>query len=202
MRLYFSATSPFVRKVMIVLHEAQAIDRVTLVPGSGTPLAPASEVVSQNPLGKIPALAREDGPALYDSRVICRYLDEKFGAGLYPAAPLLWDVLTLEATADGICDAALLMRYELVVRPEASRSPEWAEAQWAKVDRALTAIEAQSIPLLRGPLTIAQVALGAALGYLDFRQAERNWSAGRPALAAWWATFATRPSLTATRPES
>jgi glutathione S-transferase len=187
---------------MIVLHEAHATDRVTLVPVSGTPLAPASEVVARNPLGKIPALARDDGPALYDSRVICRYLDERFGAGLYPASPLLWDVLTLEATADGICDAALSMRYELVVRPESSRSPEWAEAQWAKVDRALTAIEAQSMPLLLGPLNIAQVAVGAALGYLDFRQADRNWRAGRPALAAWWATFATRPSLAATGPES
>ncbi|WP_431297644.1 glutathione S-transferase [Tabrizicola sp. BL-A-41-H6] len=202
MHLYYAPASPFVRKVMILLHEAQATDHVTLVPAAGNPLDPGSMPVAQNPLGKIPALARDDGPALYDSRVICRYLDDRFGTGLYPAAPRLWDVLTLEATADGIADAAVLMRYEQVVRPESTRSPEWIDAQWAKVDRALTAVETQSMPLLLGPLTIAQVAMGAALGYLDFRQADRNWRAGRPALAAWWATFAKRPSVVATGPES
>ncbi len=202
MHLYHAPASPFVRKVMILLHEAQATDRVTLEPAAGTPLDPGTLPVAQNPLGKIPALTRDDGPALYDSRVICRYLDDRFGTGLYPAPPRLWDVLTLEATADGVADAAVLMRYEQVVRPESSRSPEWIEAQWVKVDRALTAVETQWMPLMLGPLTIAQIAVGAALGYLDFRHAERNWRAGRPALATWWETFAKRPSVVATGPES
>ena len=200
MRLYHAPASPFVRKVLILLYEANATDRVTLVPVTGTPLDPGTIPVDRNPLGKIPALERDEGPALYDSRVICRYLDDLLGSGFYPPAPRLWEVLTLEATADGIADAAVLMRYEAVLRPEALRSPDWMEAQWAKIDRTLTAIEDRWISHLAGPLDIGQIALGAALGYLDLRHAGRDWRSTRPALSAWWTAFATRPSLAATAP--
>lgn len=200
MRLYHAPASPFVRKVMVLLHEAGATARVTLVPASGTPLDPGTMPVDRNPLGKIPALEREDGPTLYDSRVICRYLDDKLQVGLYPAPPHLWETLVLEATADGIADAAVLMRYEVFVRPEASRSPEWVEAQWSKIDRALTAIEGQWPTHLAGPVDMGQIALGAALGYLDFRHGNRDWRGTRPALAAWWAAFSQRPSMQATHP--
>jgi glutathione S-transferase len=200
MHLYHAPASPFVRKVMILLHEAGQVDSVGLVPVSGTPLAPGSLPVERNPLGKIPALERDDGSTLYDSRVICRYLDERFGCGLYPVTPRLWEVLTLEATADGIADAAVLMRYETVVRPEAHRSEEWSEAQWAKIDRALTALEDRWISHLNGPLDMGQIALAAALGYLDFRFAERDWRGLRPGLTAWFAAFAARPSMQATQP--
>lgn len=200
MRLYHAAASPFVRKVMVLLHEAGATDQVTLLPVSGNPLEPGTMPVDRNPLGKIPALERNDGPTLYDSRVICRYLDDRLAAGLYPAAPMLWDTLIVEATADGICDAAVLMRYEEHVRPEASRSPEWADAQWAKVDRALAAVEAQWMGYLAGPVDMGQIALGCALGYLDLRHGHRDWRKTRPMLAAWWAGFAERPSMQATRP--
>jgi glutathione S-transferase len=198
MRLFRAPASPFVRKVMILLHEAGATDQVTLVPVSGTPLDPGAMPLDSNPLGKIPALERADGTALYDSRVICRYLDDQFGTDLYPAAPRLWDVLTLEATADGIADAAVLMRYEGFVRPEAYRSPEWTEGQWAEVERALDAVEHHWISHLQGPLDIGHIALGAALGYLDLRFSERDWRGSRSALAAWWADFAARPSMLAT----
>lgn len=200
MRLYHAPASPFVRKVMILIHEAEAADRVALIPVSGGPLQPGTLPVDRNPLGKIPALERDDGPTLYDSRVICRYLDDTLKAGLYPAAPRLWDTLVLEATADGICDAAVLMRYEYHVRPEASRSPEWADAQWAKIDRALTAIEGRWMSHLAGPLDLGQIALGAALGYLDLRLPDREWRATRPALAGWWHGFAERPAMRATAP--
>jgi glutathione S-transferase len=200
MRLYHSPTSPFVRKVMVLLHEAGATDRVTLVPVMGTPLDPGTLPVDRNPLGKIPALERDDGPTLYDSRVICRYLDDVLDAGLYPAAPRLWDTLVLEATADGMTDAAVLMRYESFVRPAPARSPEWLEAQWAKVARALDAVEARWTSHLVGPLDLGQIAMGCALGYLDFRHAERDWRKDRPALAAWEQGFAVRPSMAATRP--
>ena len=200
MQLYHAPSSPFVRKVMILLHEAGAVDQVTLIPAAGNPLDPGSIPVDRSPLGKIPALERADGPTLYDSRVICRYLDDRLSTGLYPAAPRLWEVLTLEATADGICDAAVVMRYEGFVRPETVRSNDWMEGQWAKVARALTAVDTRWISHLAGPLDIGQIALGAALGYLDFRFADRNWRATRPALAAWWADFAMRPSMLATAP--
>ncbi len=200
MKLYHSPTSPFVRKVMVLLHEAGATDRVALVPVAGTPLAPGSLPVDRNPLGKIPALERDDGPTLYDSRVICRYLDDLLGCDLYPAAPHLWDTLVLEATADGLTDAAVLMRYEMFVRPEAARSAEWLEAQWAKVDRALSAVEARWLSHLAGPLDMGQIAMGCALGYLDFRHADRDWQAARPRLADWWHHFGARPSMAATAP--
>ncbi len=200
MRLYHSPTSPFVRKVMILLHEAQATDRVTLVPVAGHPLDLGTLPVDRNPLGKIPALERTDGPTLYDSRVICRYLDHRLDARLYPAEPRLWDCLVLEATADGIMDAAVLIRYEEHVRPAETRSTDWATAQWDKVARALDAVEARWMSHLAGPLDMGQIALGAALGYLDFRHDPRGWRQSRPALTAWWDGFARRPALQATAP--
>jgi glutathione S-transferase len=202
MRLYHAPTSPFVRKVMVLLHEAGAADRVTLVPAAGTPLDPGTMPVDRNPLGKIPALERPDGPTLYDSRVITRYLDDLLKAGLYPEPPRLWDTLVLEATADGISEAAVLMRYEAQVRPPETRSPAWIEGQWAKIDRALSAVEARWLSHLKGPVDLGQIALGTALGYLDFRHAERDWRAARPALAAWWRDAGARPAFRATAPDA
>ena len=200
MKLFHAPASPFVRKVLVLLHEAKATDRVTLVPASGTPLDPGTLPVDRNPLGKIPALERPDGPTLYDSRVITRYLDDLLHAGLYPAAPRLWDTLVIEATGDGIAEAAVLMRYEMHVRPEATRSQAWADAQWTKIARALAALEERWMSHLSGPIDIGQIAVGCALGYLDLRHAERDWHAMHPALAAWFAGFAARPSMQATAP--
>lgn len=200
MKLFHAPSSPFARKVTVVLHEAKATDRVTLVPVSGNPLDPGTMPVDRNPLGKIPALERPDGPTLYDSRVITRYLDDLLHARLYPAAPHLWDTLVIEATADGIAEAAVLMRYEMHVRPEASRSPAWADAQWQKIDRALDALEERWMSHLSGPIDMGQIAIGCALGYLDLRHGERNWRAAHPALAAWFEAFSARPSMQATLP--
>jgi glutathione S-transferase len=200
MRLYHSPTSPFVRKVVVTLHEVGLVDRVELVPASGTALDPGSIPLALNPLGKIPCLERLDGPTLHDSRVICRYLDDLAGGRLYPGKPRLWETLTLEATADGITEAMLAIVYEARLRPEEHRREEIVEAQWAKVARALDAIEARWMAYLAGPFDMGQVALGCALGYLDFRGGDRNWRAGRPGLAAWAARVAERPSLKATEP--
>lgn len=200
MRLYDSPASPFVRKVKVVLHETGLLPGVELVPAVGTPMAAGTLPVTRNPLGKIPVLEREDGPALYDSRVICRYLDDLAGGRLYPGKPRLWETLTLEATGDGMAEAALLMIYEGRTRPEDKRFDGWVEAQWTKVARSLDAIEGRWMAHLAGPLDAAQIAVGCALGYLDLRLAVRNWRDGRPALAAWEARFAERPSMQATRP--
>ncbi|WP_137109268.1 glutathione S-transferase [Rhodobacter sp. SY28-1] len=200
MKLYYAPASPFVRKVMVLLHEAKATDRVTLVPVSGNPLDPGTMPVDRNPLGKIPALERPDGPTLYDSRVIARYLDDLLTAHLYPAAPHLWDTLVIEATGDGIAEAAVLMRYEMHVRPEGTRSAAWAEAQWQKIARALDALEDRWMSHLAGSVDMGQIAVGCALGYLDLRHADRDWHSTHPALAAWYAGFAARPSMQATAP--
>lgn len=201
MRLYHSPASPFVRKVMVLLLESGRADAVTVVPASGTAVDPGTMPVDHNPLGKIPALERAQGQTLYDSRVICRYLDDHFGMGLYPAPPRLWETLVLEATADGILDAAVLMVYEARIRPEDLRYAPWVEGQWGKVARALDALEARWMDHLEGPLDIGHIGVGCALGYLDFRHAARDWRAGRPRLAAWEAAFRARPSMMATAPK-
>ncbi|MFZ8941422.1 MAG: glutathione S-transferase [Gemmobacter sp.] len=200
LKLHHSPTSPYVRKVMVLLAETGQSADVALLPASGSPIDPGTMPVTQNPLGKIPALERPDGPALFDSRVICRYLDDRAKAGLYPAAPRLWETLTLESMADGMVDAAILMVYESRLRPEEIRLPAWVEGQWSKVARALDMLEARWLPYLSGPLCMGQIALGCAIGYIDFRHDARNWRATRPGLAAWDARFAARPAMVATRP--
>jgi glutathione S-transferase len=200
MRLYSSPTSPFARKVEVVLGELGLGAQVERVAASGNPIDPGTHPLGRNPLGKIPTLERADGPALYDSRVICRYLDDLAGGRLYPAKPRLWETLTLEATADGIMDAAVLMVYEARLRPKAIRFADWVEGQWGKIGRALDGLESRWMSHLAAPLDIGQIATACALGYLDFRHAGRDWRAGRPALAAWEARFAGRPSMQATRP--
>lgn len=201
MILYHSPTTPFGRKVVVFLHETGLSDRVQVETVNGTPLDAGTMPITKNPLGKIPALERDEGGVIYDSRVICRYLDHLSGAGLYPEAPALWDILTLEATADGIIEAALSMVYESRIRPEDKQFAPWVEGQWAKVARALDAVEHDWMNHLNGPLSGAHIAIGCALGYLDFRLGPRNWREGRPNLTAWDASFAARPSMLATRPD-
>lgn len=200
MRLFYSPTSPYVRKVMVLLKETGLESQVTLIPALGTPLDPGTQPLAQNPIGKIPVLERPEGPALYDSRVILRYLDTRVGAGLYPEGERLWDVLTLEATAEGIIDAALLMIYEGRLRPEELRFAPWVEGQWSKIARSLDAVEARWMSHLAGPLDISHIAMGCALGYLDFRHEARNWRQDRPALSAWYEAFSARPSMMETVP--
>ncbi len=200
MRLYHSPTTPFGRKVMVLLMESGQLADVTVMPVAGTPLAPGSLPVAHNPLGKIPALELADGSVIYDSRVICRYLDDRAGGRFYPAAPTLWRTLTLEATADGILDAAILMVYEERLRPEDKRFADWTEAQWAKISRALDMLDGHWQDHLAGPPDMGQIAAGCALGYLDFRLAARDWRAGRPRLAAWEAAFSARAAMQATLP--
>lgn len=201
MRLYHNPASPFARMVMVVLHETGLVPQVEFVAAAGNPVAPGTMPLAQNPIGKIPALEREDGPALYDSRVICRYLDHLAEGGLYPEPPRIWDTLTLEATGQGIADAAVLMVYEERTRPESMRVGAWVEAQWSKIARSLDAIEARWMAHLAGPLDAGQIAIGCALGYLDLRHAARGWRGGHPALAAWEARFRERPAMRATPPE-
>lgn len=200
MKLFHSPTSPYVRKVLVLIAEA-GIEGIELIAAAGTPVAPDAGVIERNPLGKIPALCREDGPTLYDSRVICQFLDSSNKGRFYPDGAKRWDTLTVEATADGILDAALLMVYESRIRPEEIRYAPWVEGQWAKIDRALDVLETRWIDHLNGPMDMGQIAVACALGYIDFRHGSRDWRKGRPKLAAWEATFAKRPSMQATIPQ-
>lgn len=200
MRLLMAPASPFSRKVRAVIRETGLDATVEEVETTANALDPNPTITAANPLGKIPTLLRDDGPALYDSRVICRFLDSAAGGKLYPAPPRLWDTLTLEATADAIMEAGVLIVYEARYRPESLRSGDWVETQWQKAARAVAAIDSRWMSHLAGPLDIGQIAVACALGYLDFRMPERDWRRGHDALAAWYEGFAERPSMASTRP--
>jgi glutathione S-transferase len=193
MRLYTSATTPFGRKVVMLAHEVGLADRLHI---QETDTA-SEELGRVNPLNKIPALALDDGTTLYDSRVICEYLDSLHGARLHPSeGSERWRALRLQALADGIAEAAVLRLLE-GRRPAALQSSEWVARQRKKIVQSLDALEAEPLP--QAP-DIGTLALLAALGYLDFRFAEDAWRQGHPRLTAWFAAASDRPSFRATAP--
>ena len=204
MQLYYARPSPFVRKVMVLLAEAGNTGDVELVDGFGSPTSPNKTLLSINPIGKIPCLILDDGSVLYDSRVITRYLDNRFGTGFYPDDNRLWSTLTLEAHADGMLDSAILCVYETRCRDEQIRSADWVAGQHAKIARGLDALESHWLDHLAGPIGIGHIGVGCVLGYLDFRAELGGWPAwrqGRKGLAAWGDEFLQRASMKATVPE-
>lgn len=202
MNLRFSPASPYVRKCLVLAHEAGLSGRLDLVPT--VTADPASGLVKDNPLGKVPALTTDEGEVLFDSPVISEYLDSLHGGRrIVPAAGAArWTALRRQALADGLLDAALLRRYESM-RPANEQSPGWHEKQKSIIARALDALEAEAGRLgdPAGPADIGQIAVGCALGYLDFRFAADAWRYGRPELARWFEVFAKRPSMAATAPK-
>lgn len=196
MKLFYSQTSPFVRKVMLVLHETGQVDDVEIVKVASTALAPDAGLAAANPLKKIPALARASGPTLYDSRVICEFLDQRADAGLCRD----FEFKILEATGDGIMDAGVAMAYERRLRPEDKQWQDWIDGQQAKILSACAALEARWMAHLSGPLNIGQLSVAAALAYVDFRHPDAGWRTGNDQLAAWFADFESRPSFLATKP--
>ncbi len=201
MKLHTSPASPFGRKVMVVLHETGLVSRVERRDVSQTPIAQDPEVAAANPLGKIPCLELDDGTVLFDSPVICEYLDGLHdGPRLLPqAGPDRFRALRLEALGDGMLDAAVGVRYETFLRPEHLRWPDWIAAQLLKVTRALDRLE-QEAPSLAERIDLGSLTIACVLGYLDFRFAAERWRDGRPKLATWYERIAARPSLLATRP--
>lgn len=200
MQLLMALASPFVRKVRVTLRETGLLSAVEEVNVNTTPLSSDPVVVAANPTGKIPALIRDDGPAIYDSRVITRYLDARAKTNLYPENAL-WEVLTLEATADAIMDASVLLIYEVRFRAAEMQSGDWMTGQWAKVTRGLDALESRWLSHLAGPLHMGQIGTGCALGYLDFRHGSYDWRADHPGLATWYASFSIRQSMVDTAPK-
>ena len=200
MKLFTNPASPFCRKVEVLLHEAGMSELVTTQVVAGHPTDPGTLPITVNPIGKIPTLVTKKGAPLYDSRVITRYLDAHGDVGFY-AEDEIWNILTLEATADGISDAAVAMVYESRSRPEDMQYPPFVEGQWAKITRALDHIETRWMDHLNGTLTMAHIAVACALGYLDFRHQGRDWRDNRLKLTVWYAAFAERPSMKATDPQ-
>ena len=200
MKLYYSPSSPYARKVRIVAIEAKLDKKIDMVNVALTPVAPNADVDKHNPIGKIPALSVK-GMDLFDSPVICEYLDAyNKGRKLVPRKGReRWVALRLQAMADGLLDAALLARYEGFLRPEDKRWPDWSTGQMKKIEGVLDALEAEA-KSLKGKLTIGTISVVAALGYLDFRFASHDWRAARPKLAKWFATASKMPSVKSTVP--
>ena len=200
MKLFYSPTSPNVRKIQIYLMETGQVDDVELVESVTTPINPSTGLAAKNPLMKIPALERPDGATLYDSRVISAFLDDRAGTGFYGIGARRWEIATLEATGDGIMDAALLVTFEARLRPDDKKWDDWSDAQWGKVVAGCAALNGRWMSHLNGPLDMGQISVACALGYLDFRHGARDWRKGCDALADWYTEFAKRDSMVATVP--
>jgi glutathione S-transferase len=191
MKLFHSPTSPFARKVMACAIARGIEGQITLIPTKGE----APELVAQNPLGKLPCLVTDDGVALFDSRVICSFLDAVGDVyPMFPAHGMRIRALKLQALGDGISDAAVLRRDELMRASDPDRDAVVAK-QGQKVARALDVLEAD---LPANHIDIGTIAVACALGYLDLRYAHEPWRDGHPKLAAWYADIAKHPCMAKT----
>lgn len=198
MILRSSGPSPFGRKVKMAAKILGIYDRLTVEMSNTND--PHDTLRQQNPLGKIPILILDDGRKIFDSRVICEYLDAQVDdITLHPTeSDARWEALTLQALGDGIVDASILQVYENRMRPEDKRHDDWLSYQADKVRRSLDQLS-QTPPSLEGDLTIGHVAIACALGYLDLRF-EGKWRANYPALVAWLDAFRARvPAFDATK---
>lgn len=203
MRLYYTPTSPFVRKVLVAAHELGLADRIETVLLRPSPLALDATLSSANPLNKIPALILDDGSVIYDSPVICEYLDTLHdGPKLVPASgPARFRILRLQALSDGILDAGILAFYERLHRPEDRQWAPWIDGQTGKARQGLRALEEEARSF--GPdVDLAQIAAGATLGWLEFRNVLGDLRADHPALFAWYDAFRARPSMQLTEPRA
>lgn len=198
MTLHWSPRSPYVRKVMIAAREMGLQERLHCVRTVVGGTTPHLELMRINPLGKIPTLELEDGRVLYDSFVIIAYLDTLHtGPKLVP--PGDFTTLRRHALGNGMLDVGLAALGERF-RP-AERQSEPHLALWrAKLRACVDVLEREAEALTRDPFTIGHLAIGVALGYLDFRFNDEMWRQGRPKLAAWHATFSARPSVAANPP--
>ena len=199
MKLHWSPRSPFVRKVMIVAHELGLNDRITCVRTVAASTKPHAELMRDNPLSKIPTLVLDDGAVIYDSPVICEYLDGLDGAPkLHPAEPRARLVaLRRQALGDGFLHMLVLLRDE---RMRANPSDVHKASATVRKAAVLNNLDQEAAALSAAPFGIGHVAIGCALSYLDFRYADEDWRKDHPRIADWHATFATRPSVRATEP--
>ncbi len=203
MQLFVSAASPFVRKILVQTHECGIDERIERIDLSSSGLGPTSPVAAldeRNPLGKIPALILDDGRALYDSRVIAEYLDTQHEGPLLlpPSGEARFETLRRIALADGVCDAAVLGRYESVLRPESLRWDEFLEGQLRKIRAAVATLATETLP---ERADLGTIAVAVALAYLDLRWGDHDlWRGTHPGLVRWHAAFSERPSMKATEP--
>ena len=196
MKLHWSPRSPFVRKVMIAAHEMGLDSRFDKVRSVAAATKPHVELMKDNPLSKIPTMVLDDGSPLFDSRVICEYLDSQHsGQKLFPVArPERFTALRRQALGDGMLDFLILWRGE---RERQHPSDVMIASFTARKDASLAVLEREADAIAGSPFSIGHIAVGCALGYLDFRFAMFPWREAHPKIAAWHATFSARPSVQA-----
>jgi len=200
LKIFHSPASPFVRKCLVAADELGLTERIERLPAAANPITRDPTVVANNPLGKVPTLITDDGAILYDSRVICEYLNDLADGDLLPRrGAARWRTLVDQSLADGINDAAVLARYEMAMRPEPLRWDPWLSGQLEKVASGLAALDARAADF-GDRVDLGTIAFGCALGYLDFRFASLAWRDGHPNAAAWFEWFGGRDSMVATRP--
>ena len=202
MKLYFSAASPYVRKVMVTAIETGLDKKIQQVPTSVVPTKPNADIARDNPLMKVPTLVTDGGEALFDSRVVCEYLDSLHdGRKLIPASGGdRWRVLRMQALGDGILDAGIISRYEMAIRPQEKQWSDWLAGQGKKITQGLDLAETEA-DQLSGPINLGQIAIACAIGWLEFRKPIGDIRPGRPKLFKWYDEFAKRPSMQATVPK-
>jgi glutathione S-transferase len=198
MKLRYSNASPFVRKVLVFAHETGLVQHIELVPTDVW--AADTDIVRDNPLGKVPTLVTTDGTFI-GSMLCCEYLDSRHaGPPLIPReTKARWRALQRHALADGIIEAAVAHVVETLRRPAALLHAGMLERQQEKIERALDVIEGD-VAAYDG-IDLSSVTLGCALGYLDFRLDALNWRADQPKLTRWYSRFEVRPSMLATAPK-
>ncbi|MCA0423706.1 MAG: glutathione S-transferase [Proteobacteria bacterium] len=201
MKLFFAGASPFARKVMAVAYETGVANRLTLVPTTVTPVAKDKLIAPYNPAGKIPTLVTEAGEAIYDSRVICEYLDVLAGGGrMFPTGEGRWKALVLQSLCDEALDSCLAARYETMLRPENLRWQDWINGHMGKVRQALDTLENDWVPYLNSNVNIGTITACSLLGYLDLRFPDEDWRSARPAIAVWHKAYSQRPAMAKTVP--
>lgn len=198
MKLYFSPTSPYVRKVMVCAHELGLADKIEKLSCAASPINRDKNIIAQNPLGQVPTLIADDGQMLADSRVICEYLDHVGGNKLFPRNSARWQAIVDQAMADGILGAALLARYETALRPGDKLWSDWLNGQMDKIKTTLTALEA-AVPKFGDRVDIGTISYACALSYLDLRFPTFDWRGANPKAAVWYKAFEQRPSMVATK---
>jgi len=200
MKLYYSPTSPYVRKVNVFAIEASLDEEIEKI--ITNPWIEDASLLTDNPLSKVPTLIMSNGTVLYDSPVICEYLDSlNPGEKLIPAAGIeRWEALRLQALGDGILDAAVL-RFLERKRPASQQTHDWDSMQRNTIQRALTYLD-NKVREWNADVTIGQITVACAIGYLDFRFKEDNWRQGQPVLTNWFADFSERSSMQATLPKT
>lgn len=201
MKLIFSTASPYARKVRVLAHELGIGNHIEMAPTAVSPVAGNELVSANNPLAKVPILITDAKEPIFDSRVICEYLIHNFGKRPVDGnSGAMWRQARTVAVADGLLDAALLIRYETTIRPAQLRWDDWIDGQTRKIQGALHYLE--SVPQrINDVLSIDQIGVACALSYLDYRFAEIDWRAGRPNLEGFFGQVTERESMRLTAPE-